>query len=550
MKITHRSLKVRLTFVTIAFTLLATFTLVGVSLYQLHRTSRANLLQSVEFNLQLASELIQADIQHLDRLRIRASVHSQTIDFLSSDDFAIPGTRLHAQLTDDMAQNQAARYLRRLIITDTDLSRRVQVGIFLDRIPVMPHVLYMLGDFYENAISEWRGIVYDPFSILGVEPVFYMISPIRYGRAAEVIGYIYIALSTNILLAPLSGLPLPEQGNLYLTIDEKSYPIYGNRFMEPISFNNAQPSRDIPVNATTKIFTYTNGSRYTAVSISLGNTGLILTQSFPSGLFFSEVILVGWIILFVFLGVLILGFIITRNVNHMANLAENLMESRIEDEKKKHELEYKMLQNQVNPHFLYNTLNSIKWMASIQNATGIVEMTVALSRLLMSVAKTNKTLVPLSRELGLLEDYIVISRYRFGNSIVFNVDVAEEFLDTPIPIFTLQPLAENAILHGFETSNKAGTVTVTVQKTAQNRIEVVVQDDGVGISDDVIKELFDEEDNHGLFSKVGIRNVHARLQYEFGSEYGIRIESQLGEYTRVIVGIPTFMPTKEEKINI
>ncbi|MCL2362225.1 MAG: sensor histidine kinase [Defluviitaleaceae bacterium] len=540
MKTTHQSIKVRLTFVTIASTLLITLTLVAVSLYLLHQSARRSLLQSVEFNLHLATELMQTDIQHLDRLRIGASVHTQTIDFLTAEDYARPGTLLHARLTEDMAGNLAVRYLRRLIITDVEQSRRVQVGIFVDRIPVMPHVLHMLGDFEAATTPGWKGIAYDPFSIAGVEPVFYMMSPIRYGRGAETIGYIYIALSTNLILAPLAGYPLLEQGSLFLTINGENFPITGNRFTDiPVSFYNARPSGDIPLNITTEIFTFVNGGRYTAVSSPLGNTGLVLTQSFPTGLFFDEVLLVGRILLFIFVGVLILGYIIARSVNQMAKETENLMESRIEDEKKKHELEYKMLQNQINPHFLYNTLNSIKWMASIQNATGIVEMTVSLSRLLMSVAKTNKALVPLSRELSLLEDYFVISRYRFGGSITTQIDVAEEFLDSPVPIFTLQPLAENAIFHGIEASNRAGTVMVRGQRAGDNFLEIIVQDNGVGMDEDTISKLFEEEDdNQGMFSKVGIRNVHARLQYEFGPEYGIRIESQPGEFTRVIVSIP------------
>ena len=538
MKIAHRSIKVRLTFVTIAFTLLVTLTLVGISLYQLQQAARANLLHSVEFNLHLVAELMQADIQQLDRLRIGASVHPQTIDFLTAEDYARPGTVLHARLTEDMAENQAVRYLRRLIVTDVDQARRVQVGIFVDRIPVMPHVLHMLGEFDDNISSEWQGIANDPFSISGVEPVFYMMNPIRYGRAAETIGYIYIALSTNVILAPLSGYPLVEQGSIFLTIGSENYPILDNQFKEPVIFYNAQSSSDIPLNATTQIFTFENGGRYIAVSSPLGNTGLTLTQSFPTGLFFAEVLLAGQILLVIFAGVLVLVYIIARSVNQMAKETERLMESRIQDEKKKHELEYKMLQNQINPHFLYNTLNSIKWMASIQNATGIVEMTVSLSRLLMSVAKTNKTLVPLSRELGLLEDYFVISRYRFGGSITTQVDVPEEFLDCNIPIFSLQPLAENAIFHGFEAGNRAGAVMVTARSVDKNRLEIIVQDNGVGMDEDTIRDLFVENNSQGLFNKVGVRNVHARLQYEFGAEYGVHVESTFGEFTRVIVSIP------------
>ena len=539
----HRSIKVRLTFVTIAFTLLITLTLVGLSLFQFQRSARTNLLQSIEFNLHLTAELIQSDIQNLDRLRLAASIAPQTINYLLAEEYASLGTALHTQFTEYMAQNPSVRHLRRLVVTDAYLSRRVQVGIFMDRIPVMPHVLYMFGDFCEYNVPQWSGITNDPFAVSGSEPIIYMISPIRHGRAPQAIGYTYIAISTNAILAPLSGYPFLAQGSLYLTIGDMSYYIDDGRFYEvALSFNNARPGGNAPLNATTEIISFngTGGGRYMAVSTPIGTTGLILTQTFPTGLVLDEIFLMARVLLFVCIGVLILGFIIGRSVNQMARETEILMEARLESEKKKHELEYKILQNQINPHFLYNTLNSIKWMASIQNATGIVEMTVSLSRLLMSVAKINKTSVPLARELGLLEDYFVISRYRFGNSITTEINVSEEFLENPIPIFTLQPIAENAIIHGIAASDRAGTIVIEARKAGPGILEITIEDNGIGMDEDTIRGLFENaEDNQGLFKKVGIGNVHARLQYEFGVEYGIRVESEVEEFTRVTVRIPS-----------
>jgi len=539
-KITHHSIKVRLTFVTIAFTLLITLTIVAVSLFQLQQAARTSLLQSVEFNLHIATGLINADIQNLDRLRTVASIHPLTFDFLLADNYARPGTVLHSQLTEYMAQNPSVSFLRRLIVMDYDLTRRVQVGIFADRIPVRPHVLYMVGDFHTDIHPQWLGIAYDPYAISGSEPIIYKISQIRHGRDAQTIGYIYIALSTVAILSPLSGYPFLEQGNLYLTVGNTNYRIEDNRFIEmPLTFYNARPARNIPLNATTEITTFTNGRRYIAVSSPIGNTGLVLTQTFPSGIILDEIFLMVRILLVICLGVTILAFIIGRSVNQMARETEALMEDRLENEKKKHELEYKMLQNQVNPHFLYNTLNSIKWMASIQNATGIVEMTVSLSRLLMSVAKINKTMVPLTRELGLLEDYFVISRYRFGGSITTEINVPEEFLDSMIPIFTLQPIAENAIIHGIAASSGVGTITIGASLQEDGLLEITIEDNGIGMDEETVRKLLeDESDNQGLFNKVGIRNVHARLQYEYGPDCGIRIESEPGKFTRVIVLIP------------
>ena len=108
---------------------------------------------------------------------------------------------------------------------------------------------------------------------------------------------------------------------------------------------------------------------------------------------------------------------IGKGINSLSTNVVQLMEHRIAVEKQQKELEYQVLQNQVNPHFLYNTLNSIKWMATIQNATGIAEMTTALSRLLKSISKGTRQVIPIREELELLKNYILIQQYRYGGII-------------------------------------------------------------------------------------------------------------------------------------
>lgn len=142
---------------------------------------------------------------------------------------------------------------------------------------------------------------------------------------------------------------------------------------------------------------------------------------------------------------------IGRGINDLSENVSELMEKRLEDEKQKQDLEYKMLQSQINPHFLYNTLNSIKWMATIQGATGISEMTTSLSRLLKSISKGTSLLIDIREELSLLENYFTIQSYRYGGTITMDIQVDNESLyNSEIIKFTLQPLVENAIFHGIE----------------------------------------------------------------------------------------------------
>ena len=592
MRVTFRSIKTRITFVTVAFSLLVTVALVAVSLIELQRTTRTNLLQSIEFNLHLVAELISGDIQFLDRLHLSASIHPYTARFLL-DDHEDPRLirALHTRLTEDAMLNPVAyRYLRRLVVADSDLTRRVQVGFFTDRIPLMPGNLYLLGDFSEVAKPEWQAIKYDPFSVTDDEQVLYMISPVFQSGSEHVIGYIYMAVSANVILRPLAGYRFLDQGSLYLQMGETNYRIVDGRLIETMAnFAYTQPSGDIPLNTATQIssFRTSAGDRYLAVTSPVGQTGITLTQTFPVSLVLQETYFVVRLLLLICLGVFILGMLIAlyllriinrpvrqigsrvkaiasgdfttdpliewddefgeigRGINKLARDVEALMESRLESEKRKRDLEYKMLQNQINPHFLYNSLNSIKWMATIQNATGIAEITVSLSRLLKSIAKINQAIVPLSQEIALLEDYFVISRYRYGGSITSHIDIPEELLGCDIPIFTLQPIVENAIFHGIEVNGGVGTVTVSArvsdgEDTTERSLEITVEDDGIGMDDDTIRKVFEADgpDNQGLFQKVGIYNVHTRIRYEFGAEYGIRIESRQGEFTRVVVKLP------------
>jgi two-component system sensor histidine kinase YesM len=337
------------------------------------------------------------------------------------------------------------------------------------------------------------------------------------------------------------------------------------------------------MNPATEIFSYRDGDghRQLAVLSPLGLTGMSLVQTIPTGLILQETYFFVRLWLPIALGVLVLGLFIAlflyhsinrpveklgrqfkaiaggdfaanpeiewdnefgeigRGVNKLASDVESLMESRIEDEKRKRDLEYKMLQNQINPHFLYNTLNSIKWMATIQKADGIAEMTTSLARLLRSIAKINQSLVPLSQELALLEDYFVISRYRYGGSITTHIEVPEALLDCYIPVFTLQPIVENSIFHGIEPNGGIGSVSVRAERIG-DVLEITVEDDGIGMEDEKITKLFeaDEADNHALFREIGIFNVHARIRHEFGSDYGLNMISKQGKFTRAIVRLP------------
>ncbi|HEX7715618.1 MAG TPA: sensor histidine kinase [Bacillota bacterium] len=229
-----------------------------------------------------------------------------------------------------------------------------------------------------------------------------------------------------------------------------------------------------------------------------------------------------------------------RAINEMASNIKGLLDRLIADEQEKRRMEIDLLQHQVNPHFLYNTLNSLKLMATIQGADGIKDMVSALGRLMMNLSKNTSEKIPLAEEFALLNDYVYIQNIRYKGKIKLEYHLEDEACQkNKIIKFTLQPIVENAIFHGIEPKKDAGTIKIAV-RAAEDHLNVSVTDDGVGISPEQIEAVLTkppEGKTRGL-SGIGIKNVAERLKLVYGPEYGLTIESKVGEYTRVELKIP------------
>lgn len=232
---------------------------------------------------------------------------------------------------------------------------------------------------------------------------------------------------------------------------------------------------------------------------------------------------------------------IGHNINLLATGINNLMEQRIADEKQKKDQEYQILQSQINPHFLYNTLNSIKWMAAAQHADGIAEMTTALAHLLKNISKGTDTIVSVEDEFRLLDDYFTIQKYRYGGTVSMEYRIeAPALLHTQIPRFTLQPIVENAIFHGIEPKGSSGHIDIRLYQKSERTVCIDITDDGVGMDKEMIRSVLSGETagRSSFFKQIGIGNVNKRLQYTFGEEYGLNIVSEPGKFTRMSVLLP------------
>lgn len=231
---------------------------------------------------------------------------------------------------------------------------------------------------------------------------------------------------------------------------------------------------------------------------------------------------------------------IGKVLNKMSVQMEDLLKFRIESEKEKKDLEIRMLQAQINPHFLYNTLDSIKWIAVIQKNSGIVKVVTALSCLLKNMAKGFNEKVTVEQELKFLNDYITIEKIKYVELFDVDIQIEEEKLKKAMIVkLTLQPLVENAIFSGIEPSGRNGTIKIHIYQEESNLI-ITVKDNGIGIPPEKLESILVEEDKgkKDTMNGIGLFNVNRRLKLVYGEAYGLMIHSKVREYTKVKITVP------------
>jgi two-component system LytT family sensor kinase len=202
--------------------------------------------------------------------------------------------------------------------------------------------------------------------------------------------------------------------------------------------------------------------------------------------------------------------------------------------------ELKALQSQVNPHFLFNTLNTIARLALLEGAGQTQEVVYALSDLLRNNLRDIEVLRTLDQEIKSIRDYLTIQQVRFGERIQAVIEVDSQMLTMKIPALTLQPLVENSIIHGLENKVEGGKIEIT-GKIDGDQMIIRVSDTGVGMSEAAMRTIFQPEKRtktHGQTTGLGIINVHKRIQHYFGNEYGLVLDSTLGAGTTVSIRLP------------
>ena len=563
---------------------------VGAALFILsNQYVRANSLQAAEFNLRLVATGIETSLNDADALLNWASINDSVRRYLSLEE--VNGTQtiaaykaaqekyysnpLYPKVIRFFMSNENDRHLQFGPLNSSSALNRSSVSLFL---------------------QQGYGMRFTTDPLMISHPACLAISrPIRSGHGTMHRGTAYLALDPSVITDPAAGYSLTDGSALYWEMGSRLWQIENGSLTE-----TENPLREVDYTLRTESKSgvteqtawqgkvQLDGQNYYVVKVSLNGRSAALVQLLPANTFLQHYGVYLWLIA---LGIAIiwgLSFLmqhwlervitrpvealqkrietvgsgnfapdravewnnelgdIGRGINRLAENVNSLMTRRVEDERRKQELEYRMLQNEVNPHFIYNTLNSIRWMATIQHAPGIAEMVTAFARLTKSISKGTQKLVPLQEELALLNDYFTIQQYRYGGDLEIEVSrIESETLcrDCMIPRFTLQPLVENAIFHGLEPKGGHGSVLLDISTDPENGdVLLRITDDGVGMPPEVVAHLLDEPaegaEKAEKFRHVGLWNVNRRIRYSFGEGYGLTIESEEDVGTEVTIRLP------------
>ena len=583
-----RSIKVTIIKTTMLFTLILSISISSICFISFESLLENSLQLSTSSNLQLIMKSFTSNMTDVQTLARWCSMNYTLANYLTNEDKDDKKTSLEAwnRLTEEHQNNHAYYYIERIVVSNfegkyiqatgrsttkaTKISEHIQESDYFD-------------DLYNEFSFKWVGLLRNEYGDNTKNLIIPIIRPIYNKSSPDKIGWVFISVTSNILTDALKLYSIPSDSKVYLTIEDKTYLIDNDTFTLTNELDDVVSLNQRTGKTTIHTIRTESGTKETLVTYNSNLSGWSLSQTISASVFNKQKSMYIFIILLVsgivmLLGVLLLIYLyrtinrpiykikkkieciakgdfsvdkeiewdnelgtIGIGINKLSGEIVELINDKIQDEKERQSLEYQMLLSQINPHFLYNALNSIKWMATIQNATGIAEMTTSLSRLMKSVSKDTNQIISIQQELDLLNNYFIIQNYRYGGTIQLDIDVIdEELYQCQIPKFTLQPMVENAIFHGIEPKGSVGKIVISIESLDDKTIRITIEDNGIGLSEDQISSILTTNDtsSSGLFQKIGVNNVNQRIKYAFGNNYGLQFHSKEGEYTIITILLP------------
>lgn len=229
---------------------------------------------------------------------------------------------------------------------------------------------------------------------------------------------------------------------------------------------------------------------------------------------------------------------LSKSFNAMIEKIRSLMDEVIEEKDLLRKSEIRALQAQINPHFLYNTLDSIVWLAETGKKEDVVTMVTSLASLLRITISKGDASLTVEEELRHAKSYLVIQKIRYGDKFDFSIEAEEDALCCQTVRIVLQPLIENAIYHGIEPMAEKGLIRICVRKVG-DRLLMQVIDNGIGMDEETRRSILEADPERA--SGIGVKNVNERIKLCCGEEYGLRFYSRLGEGTTVEIWLPAQM---------
>jgi two-component system sensor histidine kinase YesM len=228
--------------------------------------------------------------------------------------------------------------------------------------------------------------------------------------------------------------------------------------------------------------------------------------------------------------------------NIMIGKIKELLDSKIKEQENLKKAELRALQAQINPHFLYNTLDTIIWMAESKKTDQVVKIVSALSNFFRISLSKGMDWITIGEEVERIKSYLTIQKMRYRDILDFKIEVEKDVAENTILKLILQPLVENALYHGIKNKRQGGTINIRARRMGDNEVLLEVEDDGIGFTPEKLAQLRAElEDDSGDFkmeSGFGIGNVNNRIRLYYGRSYGVSIRSEYNTGTCVTLVIP------------
>ncbi|USB34380.1 sensor histidine kinase [Paenibacillus sp. YPG26] len=447
-----------------------------------------------------------------------------------------------------------------------------------DKIMIIPPLSPQRPDYFDRSIDEGQSVIS-------------IVSTVKQEITGELIGYMVITLDASVISNFCNNMQIGQSGYFYVA-NEKGQPIIiPEQFGKFTKFDDAESKL---LNGDMGNFTRTvEGVEHFVVYTSSEQTGWKIIGEVP----LSEVLkdasrierLIGVIVIFTIIFTIALYFFISSKLIHpirflkkkMRQAASGYLDAKvrqmgrdeiadlgssfntmldkikilIENSIKEQELikiaELRTLQAQINPHFLYNTLDSIIWLAENRKSEEVIEIVRALTTFFRISLSRGRDLITIKDEIEHIGNYLVIQKMRYRDILDYEIDIDEDILSCQILKMTLQPLVENALYHGIKNKRGKGMIRISGSYISNDAIRIVIQDNGAGMSQERLQQLQagieqkveDEPKQDGGF---GFGNVHQRLRLYHGELYGLQLDSQPGVGTTVTVKIPVRREFDEE----